>query len=46
MEGPYTQCDSLINQRLYYKFETGEVFAYNPTEGQFLPLAAELAQAP
>jgi carbonic anhydrase len=22
-----------------YKFETGQVFAYDPREGQFLPLA-------
>ena len=26
-----------------YKFETGEVFAYDPAEGQFLSLAAQLA---
>lgn len=29
-----------------YKFETGEVFAYAPEEGQFLPLAEALAAQP
>ena len=27
-----------------YKFETGEVFAYHPSEGQFLPLRREIPQ--
>jgi carbonic anhydrase len=29
-----------------YKFETGEVFAYAPEEGQFLPLVDALAEQP
>jgi carbonic anhydrase len=29
-----------------YRFETGEVFAYDPAEGQFLPLRREIAARP